>query len=846
MIFERILPNGLELIVQRTHAPVAAIQVWVDVGSIDEKPAEAGYCHFLEHMLFKGTKKRTTQQIAGAVEGAGGEMNAFTSFEYTVYHITLSNKRWQVASDILADMVFGSTFKPSEFNPEKDVILEEISRSNDSPDRQLYQGLYQMMYGTQGYGRPVIGFPRTVKACTASGLKKFWEKWYSPSLMTVVVCGDVDPLEVEKYAMKTWGSLKRKGKPMRERRRINGFKNKVVLSEQAHKLRTFPVNSVRWAAAVPATDIRDKGLPALDVAGMILGQGDASRLYNRLFRDEHLVSGIHAGVWAPAGTGMFTFEAEVPMEKSQKFREVLLQEIDRFCKEGPTPEELERTKSSLETDRIYSQQTMDGLAHRLGFAKTSLGDLRFDLEYLGQVRDLTCEEIRVAAQTYIQPALLREFAMAPVGTAETAIWTGPQTAPSEHRIAPVVKPKVGGHERILLTNGIELLLFPKEELPLISVNGCAMGGLRAEKKEIAGIGNLIADVWDKAPDGMRSEDFAKLLEERGARISSFSGRNSLGLSGTFLSKDADLMFDKYTKMLFSPAFSEEDFSRSRNQVLEDIRTLEDDLGRLVGKTFTEMLFDDHPYAFPIAGSKESMEKLSRKAITDHFSKLVNSQRIVVSVCGKFHKSKVVSAFEKIRRNSVQDYIGGELSVGEVKGPRFVEIKKGREQSHLIVGFKGMRVTDADRYDLKVLLTLMGGQSGRLFTEIRDKKGLCYTVAPISFEGIEPGYVGVYIACDPSKKEKALEGIRLELDKLCKKAVSAPELKRSKEFLLGRHHMDLQLNASVASASALSALYSIGFDEHMRWDDLLKKVTASSLQKVARKLFEQPEVTAMVV
>ncbi|MBI3556504.1 MAG: insulinase family protein [Deltaproteobacteria bacterium] len=283
MIYEKTLPNGFELVVRPTNSPVAALQVWVDVGSIDEKPLEAGYCHFLEHMLFKGTGKRTTSEIAGSVEGAGGEMNAFTSFEYTVYHITLSNQRWELANDILADMVLGSTFEPGEFNPEKEVILEEIRRGEDSPDRQLYRGAYKMLYGNGGYGKPVIGFPTTVKNCSAAGLKQFWRRWYVPNLMTLVVCGDVDPAAIEQRVTKTWG--KARGKAVRPRRRDLGFDQRVTMPKSRTAARPFPVNAIRWVGSLPGCTLRDDALPALDVSSMVLGQGESSRLYKRLFRE---------------------------------------------------------------------------------------------------------------------------------------------------------------------------------------------------------------------------------------------------------------------------------------------------------------------------------------------------------------------------------------------------------------------------------------------------------------------------------------------------------------------------------------------------------------------------------
>lgn len=843
MIYEKTLPNGFELVVRPTNAPVAALQIWVDVGSIDEKPLEAGYCHFLEHMLFKGTSRRTTAEIAGAVEGAGGEMNAFTSFEYTVYHITLSNQRWQLANDILADMVLGSTFEPGEFDPEKEVILEEIRRGEDSPDRQLYRGAYKMLYGNGGYGKPVIGFPSTVQNCKAGGLRSFWRRWYTPGLMTLVVCGDVDPLAVEHRVLKTWG--KAKGKPVRARRRDLGYDQRISMPKSRQMARPFPVSAVRWVGTLPGCTLRDEELPALDVASMVLGQGESSRLYKRLFRGEQLVTSIGAGVWAPAGVGMFSFDAEAPVEKSGLFRASLYDEVLKFCDEGPNAEEIERSKVSIESERVYGSQSMDGLANRLGFLKTTLGNTRFDLEYMAQARELTAEDVRDASRRYLDLESIREFALLPKTFDTKEFWNGATPKPVARSRGPVTRTIVD-REQISLPNGIELVLYPRQDVPVVSIQACALGGLRVEDRKLSGLGNLLSDVWEKGPQGWTADKFAGFLESRGGRIEAFSGRNSLGLSCTTLTHYLDDIAPLFAETLFNPALAEEEFARARTVALEDIRTLEDDLGRYVGRLFCETLFEGHPYSQAIIGAHDSVSSLGASQLVDHYGNWVKGAPLIVSASGKFNPNRMISLFEKISRPASLRRAPESLPFGPPKAPRVVEAKKNREQSHLIVGYLGSRVTDSDRYDLKVLLTVLGGQSGRLFTELRDKKGLCYTVAPIAFEGIEPGYIGVYMGCDPTKRTQALSGIQHELERIAARSVTSSELNRAKEFVLGRHHMDMQLNSAVANSAAFNTLYGLGFDEHLKLGEHLRRVSALSVQKLAGKIFNSPAVTALVI
>jgi zinc protease len=219
------------------------------------------------------------------------------------------------------------------------------------------------------------------------------------------------------------------------------------------------------------------------------------------------------------------------------------------------------------------------------------------------------------------------------------------------------------------------------------------------------------------------------------------------------------------------------------------------------------------------------------------------------VSGKFNSDFVISQFEKNIHTSKHQPKGlGFLApkFQALKSERLVEVIKKREQNHLIVGFLGTRVSDLERYDLRVLLTVLGGQSGRLFREIRDRQGLCYTVAPISFEGIEPGYVGVYIGCDPKKREQALKAIRIELDKLVSKPITSLELERAKQFVLGRYHMDMQLNSSIASSQAFNTLYGLGHNEHTKIADGIRRVSIKSIYNLSQKLFSAPSVTALIV
>ncbi len=370
-------------------------------------------------------------------------------------------------------------------------------------------------------------------------------------------------------------------------------------------------------------------------------------------------------------------------------------------------------------------------------------------------------------------------------------------------------------------------------------------GIRIENEKNSGIGNLLSEVWEKGPKGWSAEKTSSFMESRAARMDTFSGRNSAGLSATSLTQHLDDVLPLALDTFFNPALEEKEFNHARELVLEDIKTLEDSPTRLLSKMFAETLFEGHPYGLPGVGFEKTVQSFTPADLAAHFKKCTEENRIVVSVSGKFNVEKMCARFEAVKRKpaKIQSF---ELPFQPPLAPRLAEVKKDREQSHIIVGFLGTRISDPRRYALKVLLNVMGGQSGRLFTEIRDKQGLCYTVAPICMEGIEPGYIGIYIGCDPGKREQSIKSIHHELKRLADKPITAAELTRAKEYILGKHHMEMQLNSSISTATCFNTLYGLSENEHENWEEKLKKVDAKSLKLLAENLFSQPSVTAVVI
>ena len=329
------LPNGLTLLVEENHsAPVVAIQVWVRVGSADEQADEAGLAHLHEHMLFKGTSRRGPGEIARSIEASGGEINAWTSFDQTVYHVVLASQFFAEGMDVLADAVTAAAFDPDELRREIEVVCEEIKRTQDSPPRKLSRELFSSAFSRHPYGKPVIGTEASVRSFTREGILRFYRRWSHPRNMVVVAVGDVREEEAvrlaqEKFAW-TGASFERgparPAEPRRER--------------PAARLKTEAVKEGYLSIAWPAPPMVHDDVAALDALAIVLGHGEASRLNRALKRDRLLCTETQASCYTPIDPGLTIVGLTLqPANAREAVREALAQTY-RLREQEVTAEEL--------------------------------------------------------------------------------------------------------------------------------------------------------------------------------------------------------------------------------------------------------------------------------------------------------------------------------------------------------------------------------------------------------------------------------------------------------------------------------------------------------------------------
>jgi len=830
------LKNGLKVLLVEDHAaPVVALNVWVRVGSADEKPDEGGMAHVFEHMLFKGTERRAVGEIARTVEAAGGHINAFTGFDMTVYHITMASRDMTVGIDVLADAVLHSTFDPGELAKEQEVILEEIRRGLDSPHRVLSQSVFDTAYQQHPYRLPVIGTEELVKSFLREQLLDFFERWYVPNNMTFVAVGDLNPKATLKQIREAFSDVE----PRPDLSHPRQAESQQSTPRSIVVRRSF--KQTLLGLAYPITAFSDPDTPYLDLLSMVLGSGDSSRLYRNVKDRLDYVYTISTSAYTPLDPGLFFVDATVETERIEDAIGSISSELQRMRAFGPSEVELERARVNLLANQVYEKETMQGQARKIGYYESLGGGVEAEAAYLEKVKRATPEDLQRMAQKYLQPehvniaVLLPEderpdLQAASLLTALTAVGDG-----GRKLVGTPIRDGISGY---VLPNGLRVIVKPNHSIPLVAMRLSFNGGQLGETEETQGLTSFLAEMLERGTQQRSAAQLAAEVEGIAGSLGGFSGRNSFGLTAEFLTDSLDIGLDLFADVLLHPAFPPDEIEKVRTERLAALKRREDRLSLQAFELFAKELFIGHPYRFPLIGNEASLERLEREELARYYATYAQPTNGVLSIVGDVEPDAIVEAFA----SKLSDWQGPEKVElparklpPEPQGPREVSLEKNKSQVHILLGFAGLALDDPDLAALDVLTQILSGQGGRLFLELRDRKSLAYSVSAFSIEGIDTGSFGVYIASAPEKLEEAIEGLRRELRRILEEPITAEEVERAKGFLIGTQAVSLQPYGTQASLLSLEELYGLGAAHYLDYEKRIQAVTLDDLQRVAERV-----------
>jgi predicted Zn-dependent peptidase len=380
------LSNGLRVVSHAMpHLETVSLGLWVGAGARHETERENGVSHFLEHMAFKGTKRRTAQQIAEEIEEVGGELNAATSLENTAYYARVLKGDEGVALGLIADILQNAVFDRAELEGERQVILQEIAATRDSPDDIAYDLLHDAAFPKQPVGRAILGTPDSVKRFTAGDLKGFLRRRYAPQNMVISAAGAVRHATLVRHAEALFGGLSDKGRSggSKPAKYVGGTRVSEKPFEQSHLLIGFPSPSYQEDAFFTA-----------QVFSGLFGGGMSSRLFQEVREKRGLCYAIYSTAWGLRDVGVFGIHAATGTEVMDALIDVIGAEIKRAADEAPSGPELARAKAQLKAGLLMSLESSSARAEQMARHLLSHGRILPTDELIEQVDAVTPEKVR--------------------------------------------------------------------------------------------------------------------------------------------------------------------------------------------------------------------------------------------------------------------------------------------------------------------------------------------------------------------------------------------------------------------------------------------------------------------
>lgn len=840
------LKSGMQVILEENHAAkVVSFNTLIKVGSVYETDKEAGISHVIEHMLFKGTPKRPEGTIAMEVEAAGGDINAYTSLDQTVYYINMASRFADKGLEILADAVINPLFDEEELKRESEVILEEISREQDSPGRMVGEYLFQNSFKVHNYGRPIIGYPKTVKSFTRADLMRFYRKWYTPHNTVFIAVGDFDEKKMLMEIQKIFKNFKGPKKPKAR------IKLEPVQKTPRVVVKEMNIQSTYFAMGLHVPEITHKDIPTLDLMAHILGGTDSSRLEQEVKEKKRLAHSIYSVAYTPRFPGLMYLGGMCSDGDLLKTIEAIKEETLKLMAEPVTAAELSRAKINLRSGEIYEKETVGGQSAKLASYIATADDYEFERRYYQMMADVTTEDIMEAAKKYLSLHAATLIAVVP----EKSKWTSnkvklkqslaqKQKEKKLKAIGSVLKPRI-----IKLQNGAKLIVRENHNLPTLSICAATLGGTRMENRKNNGISALMSRSMVKGTKTRSAIAIARDIEKIAGQVGGFSGRNTAGVKCEFLSENLYDGIALFADVLCHPSFDRTEVKNEKEIVLKAIEDQEDSLGSLAFAKFLELLYPHHPYGLRSLGTKKTVKKMVHKDLATYHDRLMRAKDIIITIAGDINPHEA----EDLMNELLADLPTGKKEISSPKAdPRPSHssddtiVKKNKKQTHIVMGFQGTKYTSKDRFAMTVLNNILSGQGGRLFRKLRDEMSLAYAVNSMHQEGIEPGFFAVYIGTDPSKEQVAVDEIKNELSAIITEKVSRDELDRSKSYLAGTYELELQRNSALANMYTFYELYGLGLDEVDKHTQKIMQVTREDVIEVARKYIDLDAYTLAIV
>lgn len=842
------LKSGQNVIVKQvSDNPTVTIDTWIKTGSINENDKNSGVAHFLEHLFFKGTEKNPAGTFDRILESKGADTNAATSKDFTHYYITIPSKDFDLALSLHSDMLLNPLIPRKELEKERLVVLEEISKGNDSPQNVMWENMFNLIYASQEpkhpYFRPVIGKKEVIETITREEILDFYNKFYTPSNMTTVIVGDVNPEEtirkVEKY-FAPQGEIKPQTEPV--------YPKIKPLNSILRVSKDMDVNSAYMTMVFKAPKFKDdKDGYALDVLATILGDSKSSKLNQILKEQKHLVYSISASNSAFMDDGLFAISATLEPSNLDICEKEILSEIKKIQNGGVSDDEIKKAKNMIKTDTYYSRESISNISNELGYFALFWGSGAFYDNYLNNIDKVTRADVIRVAKKYLTPS---KYAISTVVPKDKELKKISHVAaaakvPVEAEVSEQNKNTV----KYLLPNSAELIIKKNTSNSIIAIDIEAKGSRIFEK--IPSTGMLAASSVKQGTKKYSNSEFANLLDEKGIKLALSAGADSFSIAMQTTVNELDSALEVLDEAINNPVFSTSEVEKIKTIKEADLKKIQDNAMSIGLDEYKKLAFGGTYYGRDSKMLLKNIPSVTPDDIKEYYSTVLNPQNIVISVVGNVDEKKIIEKMNSVfsKKNSRKiDYKEEKMTTFVPQSNiNAVFEKPDTQTAWVFVGYKTCPVyCEKDIATLKVINAILGeGMSSRLFQNLRDEKGLAYTVGSTVLQNVLDGSFLAYIGTNNKSIDVAKQGMINEINTLKTQYVTQKELQEAKDKILGNLIISIETNMDDASLLGYYGLIGKDINYLENYKKLISEVSQSDILEIANKYFSKPYISVVV-
>ncbi|MCI0499063.1 MAG: insulinase family protein [Planctomycetales bacterium] len=866
------LDNGLDVItLEDFSCPIVAVQVWYQVGSKDEKPDRQGYAHLFEHMMFMGTDRVSESDHFNLIRKIGGDCNAYTSHDQTVYIQTLPAEQVELALWLEAERMTFLKIDQKTFDTERKVVEEELRMRENQPYGNVFKKIAAELFSVHPYRWTPIGNLANLRATSVADLRAFWTNYYVPNNATLIIVGAIKHQKAQELANRYFGWIPAETEPQRvtvQEPPQTKSRTVVINDENA------PAGEVMLVWRTVSTGERDETV--LDFLSQILGSGNSSRLYRALVADTG--AAVEAGTWGfnLQQDGIFVASATLPpdSEDYDGLATAIENQVQAIQTDGVSEAELEKARNQLLKELITGTLSIEKKAAMLGHAAVTVGDAGWANTRMAEIRSVTREEIQQAAKTYLKDDSVFRFIIRKNQGMELARKdndASPITAEPELQAPPLgrlgvlrpadfpAKPPLAdkktsdfdiSYQQARLPNGLNVRVISNHEVPFVSVVLGLTNGAWTENKP--GTASMAMGMLTRGTTRHSEAELATAMEQYGISLSGSAEMDTVTVGMGCLTEQLDRGLALLSEVVLEPAFDETQFAKLAQQQTTNLNIREQDPEHLADQYFNRSLFGTHPYSRTAEGDVQDIKQLTPADLKQWWSAFAQPDQATLIFSGDITKEKAVAMAKQYLGRWKATTAEPSITLPPIPAPRPTQIylvdRPGSAQAQIKVGQLGMTRRQQPDYFAGLITSAYFGGSfhSRLNENLRVKRGLTYG----AFGGWRAqNMAGTFEISTFTKNESADQTVKVILEQIHQLQTVLPtdaEFYDSRSYFIGSFAVNRETPQDVARDVWLVESQKLGKNYFHKFFAAMKKADKEDCLKLAQKILNPNQLSIVVV